>query len=316
MEIGYSLSSEEHRPQDLVRYAKAAEGAGFAFAYISDHFHPWTRRQGQSPFVWTVLGAIAQVTRRLRLGTGVTCPTTRVHPAIVAQAAATVAAMLPGRFVLGLGTGEHLNEHILGDPWPPHDMRLERLQEAVEVIRLLWGGGSQSHCGRHYTVEQAQVFTLPETPPPIYVAASGKTAARAAGRIGDGLITTAPDRSLVDAFRDGGGTGKPCVGQLTVCWAADEATARETAHEWWPVAALGGSLMPALATPALFEAASRPVTETMVAEVIVCSPDPERHLAALRAFAEAGYGQVYVHQVGPDQDGFFEFYRKAILPKI
>jgi G6PDH family F420-dependent oxidoreductase len=195
-------------------------------------------------------------------------------------------------------------------------VRLERLQEAVEVIRLLWGGGSQSYRGRHYTVEHAQVFTLPETPPPIYIAASGKTAARAAGRIGDGLITTAPDRSLVDAFRDGGGTGKPCVGQLTVCWAADEATARKTAHEWWPVAALGGSLMPALATPALFEAASRPVTETMVAEAVVCSPGPERHLAALRAFAEAGYGQVYVHQVGPDQDGFFEFYRKAILPKI
>lgn len=315
MELGYSLSSEEHGPQDLVRFAGLAEEAGFTFAFISDHYHPWIRRQGHSPFVWTILGAMAQRTRTLRLGTGVTCPTTRMHPAIVAHAAATVAAMLPDRFVLGLGTGENLNEHILGDAWPPHDVRLERLTEAIEVIRLLWSGGSRSHRGHHYTVQQAQLFTRPKALPPIYVAASGPAAARTAGRIADGLIATAPARNLVDAFREAGGAGKPCVGQLTVCWAAEEPAARKTAHEWWPIAALPGGLMPALATPRLFEEATTAVTEEMVARAIVCGPDPGRHLAALQAFEAAGYSQVYVHQVGLDQEGFFDFYRKAILPK-
>ncbi|MFB3819863.1 MAG: TIGR03557 family F420-dependent LLM class oxidoreductase, partial [Candidatus Methylomirabilales bacterium] len=309
-------SSEEHGPGALVRFAGRAEEAGFGFAFISDHYHPWIRRQGQSPFVWTVLGAAAQATRALRLGTGVTCPSGRLHPAVIAQAAATVAAMLPGRFVLGVGTGEHLNEHILGEAWPPHEVRLERLAEAVEVIRLLWSGGSRSHRGRYYTVQQAKIFTRPETPPPIYIAGSGPAAARTAGRLGDGLITTAPARSLVDAFREAGGAGKPSVGQLTVCWAADEATARKTAHEWWPVAALPGGLVPALATPRLFEEAAATLTEERVARAIVCGPDPAKHLAALQAFEAAGYSHAYVHQVGPDQEGFFEFYRTSVLPKV
>src|ERR687883_157173 len=187
VELGYALSSEEHTPNDLVRYARRAEEVGFAFALISDHYHPWLDQQGQSPFVWSVVGAIAHATQRLRLGTGVTCPTMRIHPAIVAQAAATAAAMMPGRFFLGVGTGENLNEHILGDRWPEADVRREMLEEAVEVIRLLWQGGQRSHHGRHYTVENARVYTLPETPPPIIVAASGPKAAELAGRIGDGF---------------------------------------------------------------------------------------------------------------------------------
>ena len=194
--LGYALSSEEHRPGDLVRYARLAEEAGFPFALISDHYHPWVDRQGQAPFVWGVLGGIAQATGRLRVGTGVTCPTTRLHPAIVAQAAATAAALLPGRFFLGVGTGENLNEHILGDRWPPHDLRLARLEEAVAVIRLLWRGGVQTHRGEHYTVEHARVYTLPDEPVPIMVAAGGPHAAEVAGRIGDGLIGTAPDAVL------------------------------------------------------------------------------------------------------------------------
>ena len=170
-EIGYALSSEEHAPADLVRYARLAEERGFTYALISDHFHPWTDRQGQSPFVWSVIGAIAEATERLRLGTGVTCPTIRIHPAIIAQAAATAAALMPGRFFLGVGTGENLNEHILGDRWPEGRVRLEMLEEAIEVIRLLWQGGYQSHHGTHYTVEQARLYTLPDEPPPIMVAA-------------------------------------------------------------------------------------------------------------------------------------------------
>src|ERR671919_1218874 len=192
MEIGYWLSSEEHTPNDLVRHARQAEEIGFTFAQISDHFHPWIDSQGHSPFIWSVLGGIAQGTERLQLQTAVTCPTMRIHPAIIAQAAATVAAMMPGRFLLGVGTGENLNEHILGDRWPPAAMRLEMLEEAVKLIRLLWEGEDVTHRGRHYTVENARIYTLPEDPPPILVAAAGEKATELAGRIGDGLIGTSP----------------------------------------------------------------------------------------------------------------------------
>ncbi|MGN6732357.1 MAG: TIGR03557 family F420-dependent LLM class oxidoreductase, partial [Candidatus Binatia bacterium] len=177
MKIGYSLSSEESTAADLVRYAVRAEEAGFSFALISDHFHPWLTRQGQSPFVWTVIGAIAHATKRLAIGTGVTCPIVRIHPAIIAQAAATAALLMPGRFFLGLGTGENLNEHILGLYWPPSDIRRKMLQEAVMILRLLWRGGSQSYRGEYFTIERAQVFSLPEKPPPIMIAAAGGRAA-------------------------------------------------------------------------------------------------------------------------------------------
>ena len=315
-QIGYALSSEEHAPNDLVRHARRAEEVGFTFALISDHYHPWVDRQGHSPFVWSVIGGIAQATQRLRLGTGVTCPTTRIHPAIIAQAAATSAAMMPGRFFLGVGTGENLNEHILGDRWPAHDMRAEQLEEAVAVIRLLWQGGSQTHRGRYYTVENARLYTLPEQPPPIMVAAGGPRAADLAGRIGDGLISTAPEAETLERFRAAGGAGKPCYGQVTVCWARDEAAARRTAHEVWPNAGIKGELSQELPTPAHFEQAARLVTEEAIGEQVICGPDPERHIAAIREFVDAGYDHVYVHQVGPDQDGFFTFYEREVLPKV
>jgi G6PDH family F420-dependent oxidoreductase len=311
-ELGYALSSEEHRPADLVRHARLAEERGFSFALVSDHFHPWTDRQGQSPFVWGVVGAIAQATDRLRLGTGVTCPTIRIHPAIIAQAAATAAVLMPGRFFLGLGTGENLNEHVLGDRWPEGEVRLELLTEAIEVIRLLWQGGYQSHRGRHYTVEQARLYTLPEEPPPIVVAAAKPDAARLAATA-DGLVGTAPDPELLAAFESAGGEGKPRYGQLTVCWAEDEARARKTALEWWPNAALPGDLGQELALPRHFEQAAELVTEADVAEKVLCGPDPAAHLAAIDEFAEAGYDHVYVHQVGPDQEGFLDFYAREIL---
>src|SRR5262245_38134536 len=222
VEIGYSMSSEEHAPLDLVKYAKIAEDVGFSFALISDHYHPWISRQGHSPFVWSVIGAIATATDRLRLGTGVTCPLMRMHPAIVAQAAATTAAMMPGRFFLGVGTGENLNEHVLGEGWPDADTRRAMLGEAIEVLRLLWRGGERSYSGRYYTVENDRVYTLPDEAPPVMVAAGARDSAELAGRLGDGLIGTSPKRDLVETFEDAGGTGKPRFGQLTVCWARSD----------------------------------------------------------------------------------------------
>jgi G6PDH family F420-dependent oxidoreductase len=316
VEIGYALSCEEHPPNDLIRYAQRAEETGFTFALISDHYHPWIDCQGQSPFVWSVIGGIAQTTQHLRLGTGVTCPTTRIHPAIIAQAAATSAAMMPGRFFLGVGTGENLNEHILGHRWPPHDIRLAQLEEALEVIRLLWQGGSCTHRGEYYTVENARLYTLPKELPPIMIAASGQHAAELAGRLGDGLISTAPVAKIVEQFDAAGGSGKPRYGQLTVCWGRDEITARHTAFKYWPNSGIQGELSQELPSPAFFEQAVQMVREEDIGEKMVCGPDPERHIEQIKAFAAAGYDHVYIHQIGPDQEGFFQFYAHDVLPKL
>jgi coenzyme F420-dependent glucose-6-phosphate dehydrogenase len=313
--IGFALSSEEHQPLDLVRYAAQAESAGFEYALISDHFHPWVDKQGQSPFVWSVIGGIAEATETLRLGTGVTCPMIRIHPAIIAQAAATSAAMLPGRFFLGVGTGENLNEHILGDRWPEAAVRLGMLEEAIEVIRLLWQGGYQSHHGRYYTVEEARIYTLPDELPPIYVAASKANAAELAGRLGDGLISTSPDAELVEAFESAGGRGKPKLGQVTVCFAETEEEAKKTAREWWPNAALTGDLSQELALPRHFEGATEMVTDDDVADKIVCGSDPQGYFEQIDAYADAGFDHVYLHQVGPDQQSFFRFAQAELLPR-
>jgi coenzyme F420-dependent glucose-6-phosphate dehydrogenase len=313
--IGYTLSSEEHGPLDLVRYARQAEETGFEYALVSDHFHPWIDRQGHSPFVWSVVGGIAGATRELRLGTGVTCPNIRIHPAVIAQAAATSAAMLPGRFFLGVGTGENLNEHVLGDRWPEAGVRLEMLEEAIDVIRLLWQGGYQSHHGRYYTVEEARIYTLPDEPPPIYVAASKPTAAELAGRAGDALVSTAPDAEVVAAFDGAGGEGKPKLGQVTVCWAESEEEGKRTAYEWWPNAAVRGDLSQELALPRHFEDAAQMLAEDDVAEKVVCGPDPDRYFEQVEGYADAGFDHVYLHQVGPDQEGFFRFAQEELLPR-
>jgi G6PDH family F420-dependent oxidoreductase len=314
--VGYKLSSEEHRPRDLVRYARLAEETGFSFALISDHYHPWTDKQGQSPFVWSVIGAIAQATERIELGTAVTCPTVRIHPAIIAQAAATAAALMPGRFFLGVGTGEALNEHITGDPWPPTHIRQEMLAEAVTVIRRLWEGGLTNHRGEYYEVHNARIYSLPETLPPILLAAGGPRSAELAATIGDGLIGTGPDVKLMKAFAKAGGKTKPRYGEVTVCWARTEADARRTAHTWWPTAAMPSPLAWELPLPSHFEAAAELVTEDAVAEWVTCGPDPKRHLEAIRKYARAGYDHVCIHQVGPDQEGFIEFYGQEVLPKL
>jgi coenzyme F420-dependent glucose-6-phosphate dehydrogenase len=314
VEIGYALSSEEHRPLDLVSNARRAEEVGFPFALVSDHFHPWIDRQGQSAFVWCVLGAIAASTSTLRLGTGVTCPLIRTHPAIVAHAAATAAALMPGRFFLGVGTGENLNEHVLGDRWPSTRERREMLEEAVGVMRLLWKGELCSFEGKHYRVENARLYTLPEESIDVVVAAGGPEAAELAARVGDGLVSTSPEAQILGTYGAAGGRGTT-YGMLTVCWAATENAARKTALEWWPNAALAGTLGQELPLPSHFEQAAVMVDEDTIAERIVCGPDPEAHLAGIRKFVDAGFDSVYVHQVGPDQDGFFDFYERAVLPE-
>ena len=315
-ELGYKLSSEEHGPNDLVRNAARAEQAGFSFALISDHYHPWIDRQGHSPFVWSVIGGIAQATERLKLGTGVTCPTIRIHPAVIAQAAATSAAMMPGRFFLGVGTGENLNEHILGDRWPPAGVRLDMLEEAIEVIRLLWKGERSSHHGKHYTVENARIYTLPDELPPIAIAAAGKKAAKLAGRLGDALVSVAPDDEVVKRFEDAGGAGKPKYAEIQVCWAKSEKEALDTAYEWWPNVDVPGELGQELPVPAHFEQAAENVTRERIAEKVSCGPDPEKHLDGVRKFVDAGFDHVCVHQIGPDQKGFFDFYEQEVLPKL
>jgi coenzyme F420-dependent glucose-6-phosphate dehydrogenase len=316
MEIGFTLSSEEHGPRELVRYGAGAEAAGFDFVMVSDHFHPWVDRQGHSPFVWAVLGGLAQATDRIRVGTGVTCPIIRIHPAIVAHAAATAAVMLEGRFLLGVGSGENLNEHVLGDRWPPVDQRLEMLEEAVEVIRLLWRGGSQNHRGPHYTVQQARIYDLPDVPPPILVAVKGDRATELAGRIGDALIGLAPEEDLIRTFDRAGGTGKPRFAQVHVCWAEDEAEARKIATEWWPNTAVPGELSVELPLPRHFEQASENVTEDDVEQSVTCGPDPERHLEVIRKYVDVGFDHVWVHQIGPDQEGAIGFYQREVLPKL
>lgn len=314
--IGYALSSEEHTPNDLVRHAQRAEQVGFPFALISDHYHPWVNEQGHSPFVWSVIGGIAQATQQLELGTGVTCPTARIHPAIVAQAAATAAAMMPGRFFLGVGTGENLNEHILGEHWPPFDVREAMLEEAVEVIRRLWEGDTVSFWGNFYTVEDARLFTLPAEPPPLMVAASGPTMAATAGRIGDGLISTSPDAEIVQKFQAEADEQRPCFGQMTVCWAPTVEEARRTAHRIWPNAGLQGQLSQELRTVTLFEQATKVLSEEQTTEHIICGPDAQAHIEMIQKYINAGYDHVYIHQIGPDQEGFFGFYAREVLPRF
>jgi G6PDH family F420-dependent oxidoreductase len=337
--FGYTLSSEEHAPRDLVRNARMAEEAGFEFLSISDHYHPWIDRQGHSPFVWGVVGAIASVTEKIRLGTGVTCPMIRIHPAIIAQAAATAGCLMPGRFFLGVGSGENLNEHITGARWPEYDVRAAMLEESVEVIRLLWEGGVKSHHGTHYTVENARVYDLPDPLPEIIVAASGPKAAQLAGRIGDGLWSTGPDRELVRQFESAGrgsgkaaGSGKgsgngrgngrgraaarPKYAQVSLCWDRSEARARKTALEIWPTAAISGDSSQELPNPSSFESLAKIVTEDDIAKAMPCGPEAQPIIDAAREYLDAGFDHVYFHQIGPNQEAFIDFAAREVLPAL
>ncbi|HYN94012.1 MAG TPA: TIGR03557 family F420-dependent LLM class oxidoreductase [Pilimelia sp.] len=315
MRIGYFLSCEEFTPAELLEQARAAEAAGFAGLWISDHYHPWVDAQGQSPFVWSMIGALSQAVR-LPVTTAVTCPTVRIHPAVLAQAAATSAVLLDGRFVLGVGSGEALNEHILGDAWPGADVRLEMLEEAVLVMRQLWKGGFVSHRGRHYTVEQARLYTLPESPPPVYVSGFGPKAVDLAARIGDGYVSVMPDADLVRRFQLGGGNGKPAQGGFKACYADTEEEAVRIAYERWPNAGVPGELSQVLPSPRHFEQASQLVPAEMMKDAFVCGKDPEKHLARIDEYAKAGFDEVYIANTGPNLHGFFELYAKRVLPAV
>jgi G6PDH family F420-dependent oxidoreductase len=316
MKIGYFLSSEEFAPKELIRQARMAEEAGFDGLWISDHFHPWNDEQGHSGFVWSTIGALSEATSRMKVTTAVTCPTMRIHPAIIAQAAATSAVLLEGRFALGLGSGEALNEHILGDRWPQADERLEMLEEAVEVIRLLWRGGMQSHRGRHYTVEKARLYDLPREPPGILISGFGPKSTRLAARIGDGFCTVAPVKEAVESFRREAQGEKLVAGGMKVCLGADAASARATAHRLWPNEALPGELSQILPTPAHFEQAVGLVSEEMIGGELPCGPDLERHFDQIRKYDEAGFDELYIQQIGPEQERFFETYANEVLPRL
>ncbi|MGA4544163.1 TIGR03557 family F420-dependent LLM class oxidoreductase [Uniformispora flossi] len=312
--IGYFLSCEEYTPAELIDQARLAEKAGFAGLAISDHFHPWNEAQGNSPFVWSVIGALSQVTA-LPVTTLVTCPTVRLHPAVTAQAAATAAVMTAGRFRLGVGTGEALNEHVTGAPWPAWDVRADMLAEAVEVMRRLFTGETITHRGRHYTADNARLYTVPQNDVPIYVSAFGPQSLDLAARIGDGLVTTQPDPDAVRAFRDSRGRG-PVLGGLKVCWDGNRDRAVETAHRLWAVEQLPGELGQVLPTPQHFEQAAGLVTPDIVAKSVTCGDDVEEHVAGLRAFADAGFDEVFVGQIGTHHEEFFRAYGERVLPAV
>ncbi|WP_158167906.1 TIGR03557 family F420-dependent LLM class oxidoreductase [Mycolicibacterium smegmatis] len=313
--IGYFLSSEQFGPKELIEQAKRAEDAGFDALWISDHFHPWLGEQGQSPFVWGVIGALSEVTS-LPVSTAVTCPTMRTHPAIIAHAAATAAVQLNGKFVLGVGSGEALNEHILGDPWPSVGVRLEMLEEAVDVIRLLHRGEEVSHHGLHYEVQDARIYTLPSEPVPIYVSGFGPQAAALAGRIGDGYTLAMPDGDLVKTFRESGGGDKPVQAGTKVNWDTDADAALDTAHRLWGNEGLPGQSAQILPRPQDFEALTPLVPKSAIAESIACGPDPDKHAAQVRSYLDADIDEVYVQQIGPDMDGFFSTWAKDVLPQL
>ncbi|QGK70689.1 TIGR03557 family F420-dependent LLM class oxidoreductase [Allosaccharopolyspora coralli] len=310
--IGYFLATEEFGPDELVRQARRAEQAGFQALWISDHFHPWLDEQGNSPFVWSVIGALSQATS-LPIATAVTCPMIRIHPAIVAQAAATAGVQTGGKFVLGLGTGEALNEHVLGDRWPAPPVRQEMLEEAIDVIRTLHRGGYVHHHGTQYTVENARLYTLPEEPVPIYVSAFGPKAARLAGRIGEGLCLPKPDADLVSAFQEAGGKGRTVQAGMKVCWADSEQAGVEQARTW-ANETLPGPLAVNLPTPKDFRQAVGLVGDDAVRESFACGPDVERHVREVQTFDEAGVDELYVQQIGPEQEKFFEAWQQNVLP--
>lgn len=313
MQLGYHLSAEEHAATRLVDLAVAAERAGFGFATISDHFHPWLDTQGESPFVWSVLGGIARATEALEVVTAVTCPTIRIHPAIVAQAAATTATMMPGRFGLGLGSGENLNEHITGQRWPAPRERLDMLEEAVDVIRQLFTGELVAHRGRYFRVEDARLYSLPDDPPPVLIAASGPVAAGLAGRVADALFVDGPNADVIARFHgERGDDERPVYGKLMLCWDEDRDAARSTALEWWPVGGVGTAGAD-LRLPSDFASVAANLDEEAALAAAVVTDDLAEVEKAMESFADAGVTHLSLHQIGPAQEEFLHLVAERLL---
>ena len=314
MRFGYKLATEGFDPKEIVRQGVAAEAAGFDFVEMSDHYHPWLESQGHSGFTWSMLAAIAAKTERIGLATGVTCPSFRYHPAIVAQAAATMALLSDGRFTLGVGAGERLNEHIVGD-FPSIRKRHERFREALEIINLLWQGGYQSYDGKHLQLEDARVFDLPETLPLVPVAAGGPAAARLAAELGDGLFATEPRADLVEAYASAGGSG-PLYCEAPLAWAPDEGTAAQAVLETSRWALTGWKVMSELPNPVNFDAASATVRKDDLVEHFACGPDVGRHLEVVQSFVDAGFDHVVLMDAGPDPDGFLDFFTSTLAEPV
>ncbi|MET9470275.1 LLM class F420-dependent oxidoreductase [Streptomyces sp. NPDC006544] len=315
--IGYTMMTEQAGPRELVSHVVGAEGAGFDFSVISDHFSPWLESQGHSPYAWSVLGAAAQATSRIPLMTYVTCPTFRYHPAVVAQKAATMQILSEGRFRLGLGSGENLNEHVVGAGWPAAHVRLDMLEEAVDIIRRLFTGESVSHHGAHYDVENARLWDLPDAPPPIGIAVSGPSSCELAGRKGDLVIATEPKRQLLEQFDEHGGAGKQRVGQLPVCYDTDRDTAIARAHDQFRWSLGGWKVNAELPGPVGFDQAARHVRPADVAEAIPCGDDVDAFVEAVRRYEEAGFTEVALVQIGGDQQQpFLDWAEAKLLPAL
>lgn len=315
--IGYTMMTEQAGPRELVSHVVGAERAGFDFSVISDHSFPWLESQGHAPYAWSVLGAAAQATSRIPLMTYVTCPTFRYHPAVVAQKAATLQILSEGRFRLGLGSGEHLNEHIVGAGWPAAHVRLEMLEEAVDIIRRMFAGGDVSHHGAHFDVENARLWDVPHEPPAIGIAVSGPRSCELAGRHADLVIATEPKRELLQQFDAHGGAGKPRVGQLPVCYDTDRDAAVARAHDQFRWSLGGWKVNTELPGPAGFEQASQHIRPEDVAEAIPCGDDVDTFVEAVRPYAEAGFTEVALVQIGGDrQEPFLEWAEAKLLPAL
>ncbi|WP_016906468.1 TIGR03557 family F420-dependent LLM class oxidoreductase [Streptomyces xiaopingdaonensis] len=316
MQIGYKLFTEAFGPDELVRQAVLAEQAGFDFVEMSDHYHPWLEAQGHSSFTWTVFGVVAAKTERIGLATGVTCPTVRYHPAIIAQAAATLALVSGGRFTLGVGAGERLNEHVVGQGFPNSvPERHARLREALEIIRLLWRGGYRSYRGHYLHLDDARVFDLPEESPLIAVASSGPLSARIAAELGDGLFATEPKTEIVGAYRAAGGDG-PRYAEVPMAWAADEETAAQAALKTSRWAVGGWKVMSELPNPVNFAAATTTVTQQDILAQFACGPDPARYVEVAQPFVDAGFDRLVLQNSGPDPDGFLDFYQRELSERL
>ncbi len=313
--FGYKLMSEEHGPRALVRNARLAEDAGFDFVAISDHFHPWLESQHHAPFAWSVLGAVAEGTKRVGIATGVTCPIMRYHPAIVAQAAATIGVMSEGRFTLALGSGERLNEHVVSAYWPEIEIRHEMLAEAVAIIRKLWEGENCSYHGAYFELENARLYDLPDEDIPLIIAAAGEKAAALAAEHGDGLMATEADGELIKSWKKAGGIG-PVYGETGFAYAPSKAEGLKLAHTYHRFSAVGWTAMTELPTVKSFEDATKFVREEDVKSHIPHGPDVEDFVKEIRSFIDAGFDHIALTAIGPDQERFIRFFERELGPRL